>query len=112
MLRALRVVVLLGLVPCAAVAQPVVSFEANAVVVSGVAAGGRVALLGVGREPVEYSGRVVRSEAVLADEDGDGRVRLELERAVPWRSLWAAVDLADGAAVLAAPEGYPLRAGG
>ncbi len=109
MLRALGAGMLLGLVPGAAMAQPVVSFEANAVLVSGVAAGGRVALLGVGREPVEYSGRVVRSEAVLTDDDGDGRVRYELETVVPWRSLWAAVDLADGEVALAAPEGYPLR---
>jgi hypothetical protein len=108
-LRRFRLAVPLLLLPGALTAQPILTIEANAVVASGVTAGGQVAFLGVGREPVEWSGRVVRFEAVLADDDGDGTVRFILETVVPWRSVWAAVDLATGGAALAAPAGYPLR---
>jgi hypothetical protein len=107
--RGWSLVVPLLLLPSTLSAAPVLSFEENAVVASGVTSGGRVAFLGVGREPVEWSGRVVRFETVLADDDGDGSVRFSLEKAVPWRSVWAAVDLENGGAVLATPEGYPLR---
>jgi hypothetical protein len=57
-LRRFRLAGSLLLLPGALTAQPILTFEANAVVASGVTAGGRVAILGVGRDGHE------------ADQDG------------------------------------------
>jgi hypothetical protein len=87
-----------------------VSFEERAVVVQGVTPHGRVAVFGVAREVAEDDvATILQREEVLLDEDGDGAVRWELDRAIPIRSAWAAVDLESGAHAAAAPEGLPLR---
>jgi hypothetical protein len=89
---------------------PVITFEKNAVVVSGVTAKGQLVLFGVARELAEDDvATVVRRSQVLTDDDSDGRVRLDLGKDVPFRSVWVAVDLATGQWTTAAPEGYPLR---
>ncbi|MGH2627335.1 MAG: hypothetical protein ACRDHY_11870 [Anaerolineales bacterium] len=96
-------------------AQPLASgtvtlaFDERAVVASGLTAGGQVAWFGVAREPVNFGAAVVRREALLADEDADGKVRFELDRAVPFRSIWVAVDLTSGESAIGTPAGYPLR---
>jgi hypothetical protein len=100
------------LVPVSLAAQtpsPAISFEAEAVVASGVTAGGRVVWFSMAREISESAATIVRREEILEDEDGDGAVRFELDRAVPLRSIWVAVDLATGAWAAAGPEGYPLQ---
>jgi hypothetical protein len=53
MLRRFCQIALLLLLPSTLSAAPLLSFEENTVVASGVTSGGRVAFLGVGREPVE-----------------------------------------------------------
>jgi len=63
----------------------------------------------VAREPREFIGRIVDRETVLRDDDGDGAVSWTLETPVPFRSMWAAVDLASGQFTLGTPEDYPLR---
>jgi len=88
---------------------PVITFEEEAVAASGVTARGRVVWFSVAREIAESAATIVRREAILEDEDGDGAVRFELDRAVPQRSIWVAVDLATGAWAAAGPEGYPLQ---
>jgi hypothetical protein len=100
---------LLGLPVVAAAVQPVISFEPEAVTVSGLTAGGKVVWFGVAREISERVATIVRRTRVLTDEDSDGAVRLELDRTVPFQSIWVAVDLTTGTAALAVPEGYPLR---
>jgi hypothetical protein len=92
-----------------AAAQPVLGFETKAVVASGVPAGGRVAVFGVGKGHNGFTGYLVRWQEVLPDDDGDGAARLELEFALPWKSVWAAIDLGSGELSLAAPEGFALR---
>jgi hypothetical protein len=86
-----------------------VSFEAAAVVASGVTPGERVAWFSVAREDTGSGSLIVRREEVTADTDRDGTVRLDLDRPVPPRSIWAAVDLKTGDFALAAPADYPLR---
>ena len=113
--RRLSPLAALLLVPISLAAQPAppavpaISFEAEAVVASGVTAQGRVVWFSVAREIAESAATIVRRERILADEDGDGAVRFELDRAVPLRSIWVAVDLATGAWAAAGPEGYPLQ---
>jgi hypothetical protein len=102
-------VMLVGLPVTAAAVQPVISFEPEAVAVSGLTPGGKVVWFGVAREISERTATIVRRTRVLTDEDSDGVVRLELGRDVPFQSIWVAVDLTTGAATLETPEGYPLR---
>jgi len=92
-----------------AAAEPVVSFEEQAVVVSGLTPKGQVVWFGVAKQIEGFMAHFVRREDLLTDEDGDGAVRFELDRTVPLQSIWVAVDLATGDAAVATPEGYPLR---
>lgn len=74
-----------------------VTLEADAVVVSGVTAKGKAALLGVTREIGEDDYPTVKRHLeVLADEDGDGTIRYPVAPGVPVRSVWAVVDLTSG----------------
>jgi hypothetical protein len=114
MKRALPLLLFLAL-PAAVLAQPAgknpkISFGERSVTVDGIAPKGEVVWLSVAREvaPDDVATLVRRSD-VLTDDDGDGRVRWDLDRAVPLRSIWVAVDLASGAIATATPEGYPLR---
>jgi hypothetical protein len=101
-------VLLLVALPCLA-AEPVVSFEEQAVVVSGLTPNGQVVWFSVAKQIESSMAHFVRREDVLADEDGDGAVRFELDRMVPLQSIWVAVDLTTGAVAVATPEGYTLR---
>jgi hypothetical protein len=91
----------------AARAELSVAMEGAAVVVSGLAPGGQVALLGAQRTDLAYHGRTEARRSLERDADQDGVVRLELEKAVPWKSLWLAVALATGEWAAAVPEGFP-----
>jgi hypothetical protein len=101
--------VALPLGAAAATGPPTIRFEPQAVVASGLTPGGQVVWFGVAREIADEVTTMVRRDAIAADDDRDGTVRLELTREVPWKSVWIAVDLATGEYAAAAPEGYPLR---
>lgn len=90
-------------------ATPAVTFEEAAVVASGLEPAARVGWFSVAREPGESVSRIVRREAVVADDDGDGTVRFELDAPVPQSSVWFAVDLAGGALTVASPAGRSKR---
>lgn len=105
----LAILALLTLAPAVHSAPATLSFEPEAVVASGLAPGGRVALFSVAREAHPYVSRVVRREEILTDDDGDGVVQLELGGPVPVESVWMAIDLADGGLAVAAPEGTSFR---
>ena len=87
---------------------PALSLAGGAVAVSGLAPGGQAVVFGVAREVRDGVSTVVRREAVLADDDGDGAVRLELPGEVPAASVWVAVDLGSGGLAIATPEGSPF----
>ena len=107
-MKALAVgLVLLAAAPLSAT-PPAVSFEAEAVVATGITPKGQAVWFSVAREISRRSTNVVPRHQVAADEDGDGTVRLELGQEVPLRSIWFAVDLATGETGVATPEGFPL----
>lgn len=93
-------------------AAPAMTIEPSAVLVSGLAPGGEVVYFSVAREVTTYAANVVRREGRMKDDDLDGSVRIAVDPAVPWRSIWVAVDLATGLVIPATPEGYPLRDSG
>ncbi len=82
--------------PSEAPARLTLSFEGTAVVASGLRSGGQVVWFGVARELDDGWATIVRREEVASDTDGDGVVRLELDREVPLQSVWVAVDLTNG----------------
>ena len=108
-MRSLPAVCLLLLAtPLAAAAPPEITFEPDAVVARGVSPKGQAVWFGVAREISRQATNVVPRHEILADDDGDGTVRLELDGEVPLRSIWFAVDLATGETGVATPEGFPL----
>jgi hypothetical protein len=90
-------------------AEPLITFEEQSVVASGMSPGGQVVWFSVAKQIEGRMADFVRRDDLLIDEDGDGSVRFELGRDVPRQSIWVAVDLATGEAAVATPEGYPLR---
>lgn len=101
---------------CALIAVPVsaapfrVTLESDAVVVSGVTANGKAALLGVTREIGEDDYPMVKRHLeVLADDDGDGTIRYPVEPGIPLRSVWAVVDMTSGDHDSVAPQAFGER---
>jgi hypothetical protein len=90
-------------------ARPELAFEDSAAVVSGIHAKGQVAWFSVAREIADDWATIVRREDVAEDTDGDGVVRFDLDRPVPLKSIWVAVDLTTGEYALGTPEGFPLQ---
>lgn len=105
---AFLLVLLLGL-SAAAAAEPLISFAEKSITASGVTPGGKVVWFGVAREIAEHTATLVRRSRIVIDDDRDGAVRLDLDRPVPFQSIWVAIDLTTGASAVATPEGYPLR---
>jgi hypothetical protein len=111
-LRVWQVAIVLALSLTAAGAAPLpaelsVAVEGAAVVVSGLAPGGQVALLGAQRTDFAYHSRTETRRSLETDADQDGVVRREFEQAVPWKSVWLAVALGTGAWAAAVPAGFP-----
>lgn len=89
---------------------PQIAFQPRSVMVEGITAKGQAVGFSVSREVAEDDvATVVRRVQMLADDDGDGKVQWDLDREVPLRSIWVAVDLATGQVAAASPDGYPLR---
>lgn len=93
-------------------APPVVSFEDQAVLVTGATPGGSVVVFGVSQGFNGFTGYYLEDDELLVDDDRDGAVQLELDLPLSKRrSMWAVVDLASGELVLSTPEGdAPARA--
>lgn len=92
-----------------AVAEPLVRFERERVVVSGVVPKARVVFFAVALNPLGYESEVLRWATIVPDTDGDGIAALDLGREVPWKSLWVVADLTNNKYVVAAPAGFPTR---
>jgi hypothetical protein len=89
--------------------DPLITFSANGITVGEVTSLGRVLLFGLTRETADYSTRVRRYDEIVTDSDGDRVVAFELETALPFRSVWVAMDLDSGGYAVAAPAGLQLR---
>ena len=108
-MRTLAGILLLGLAAVPTSAQPTVAFEPSALVAKGVTPGGSVVWFEIARVRPRWTTQVVRRDVIIADDDADGVVRLELKDPVPARSIWTAVDLATGAFTVATPDTMPRR---
>lgn len=89
---------------------PTLQFESTAVVCNGFTGGGEVVLFAVSREP-QPTGEsdVVQTRLVARDTDGDGSIRFDLGRPVPYLSVWSAVDMTSGAFAVGTKAPFPLR---
>jgi hypothetical protein len=89
-------------------AKPGITFEAEAVVASGLTPGNPVVWFGVERRvDPDFSTQVVRHTEV-ATAAADGTARFALGREVAVRSVWIAVDQTRGEFAVAAPDGYRI----
>jgi len=88
-------------------AAPVITFETNKVVASGITPGGTAVWFGEAHERPAVYIRLTNRTVVVADEDRDGVVELELGRSVATRSVWTVTDLATGATAWAPAPGFP-----
>jgi hypothetical protein len=86
-----------------------IELEGDSVRVTGATPGGKVVVFSVARETELHPVRVVRRDAIVPDTEGGGEITFELDREVPWQSVWVAVDLESGAFELATPQGFELR---
>ena len=87
---------------------PVITFETDSVVVSGVVPGSRIVWTMEAKEVYDQFLTVVTDRGVLVDDDLDGAVRIQRNSTrpndpnVPEWSIWGVVDLEDGAFATAA----------
>jgi hypothetical protein len=72
--------------------------------VRGLTAGAKVAWIGLSRVSVDSGIVIRRFDGLDTDSDGDGVIALAIEGTVPLRSIWIAVDLANGRIAVAAPS--------
>ncbi len=87
-----------------------VTFEEAAVVVSDATPGGDVVVFGMARVPWgAYTQVVRRADVLAADALGEALYEMPDGKAVPFKSLWAAVDLQTGHYAVAAPGDFPLQ---
>jgi hypothetical protein len=75
------------------------------VTISGITPGGKVALLGVAREPGPYMSRLVTYRELLTDADADGMIVFTPRAKVAHSSIWIAVDVETGSATTVTPSG-------
>ena len=87
---------------------PAITFEQNAVVVTGVTPNAQVVVFGVSRQAVAYVWRTSNISTTV-ESDAEGMARLELERPVWPNSIYAAVDFTTGRFAIASPQGTPRR---
>jgi hypothetical protein len=89
-------------------ADPVITFEEQAVVAQ-VTPGATTAWFSVVHEWQGYRLKIFDRAQLLADEDGDGIVRMELSGPSKRNSVWMVTDLASGEYAFAVPEGCTLK---
>jgi hypothetical protein len=108
--RAVLVSILLSLVAAQVVraappAPPAIALDGSTVVVTSITPRGRVFLYGFALEARGWYSQIVRRSVYLTD-DGSGRVQWAIDRDIPLRSVWFAVDLSTGLFGVAQPSGY------
>ncbi len=89
----------------AAPAPLTVRLEPSAIVAEGLSPHGNVLLFGVSVESRGFNDAIRRWDRVASDDDGDGRVTFAFEEEIPFRSIWAVVDLRGDDYVVVTPQG-------
>jgi hypothetical protein len=90
-------------------AQPTMTISSTRITIDGLPRGATIALMGAGRKPAYYMNEVVSRREVLVDSDRDGTVMLDVPDGIAARSLWIAVNVADGHALIGTPTGFVGR---
>ena len=116
MSRFIAIIVLAVTLTFAAAAQPKtepaeplsVAISGAQVTVTNATPGGRVVFFGVARFAKNYRVTVRRFDKVVADEDRDGKVVLEIGESLPWKTIFAAVDFSSGRFGLTTTGDFPL----
>ena len=85
-----------------------VKIDGSHVTVTGATAGGKVAFFGVGRFVKQYRVSVRRFDKIVADDDKDGTVVLDIGEKLPWKTIFAAVDVNTGRYGLTTTADFPL----
>jgi hypothetical protein len=85
-----------------------VAIAGSKVTVTGATPGGRVVFFGIGRFVKERRVTVRRFDKIVADDNNDGTVVLEIGEKLPWKTVFAAVDLTSGRYGLATMSDFPL----
>ena len=84
---------------------PTLVVSSQAVMASGMTPGGTVVWLGLARKVVEYEAVFVRRHGIV-QADALGNAQLPVTEAVPYQSIWLAIDLATGGYATASPAGF------
>lgn len=105
----ITVFLLLIAVPAAADPPLTISFSEGAFVIDDLEPGAAVIVTTVERSSRNYVPWNERHDRWLEDEDGDGSVRLEIDREVPPKFAVIAVELGSGRFDVWTPEGSPAR---
>jgi hypothetical protein len=100
---------LLSALPAKAAQGLSVVLTEGAVTVTGASPGSSVIYFAVGLYPTGYEARQAKWSSVVDDTNNDGTTVLTVTEGVPWKSIWVAVDLANGHYGVASPPGFPAR---
>lgn len=87
-------------------APPVITFNGSTVQIAPVTPNATVFVYGIAREATGWMSAVVRRATYLTDA-GAGTVSWTIDKPVPVRSVWFAVDLSNGMTATAYPDGFP-----
>lgn len=114
MLRCLFLIAILftriDLVAAELPSRPLITFTATGVAVSELEPGATVYVYSLGRELRGTHTNVVPREKKLVDDDRDGQVTWDLGTALPWRSIWLAVEMGSGRYAVGIPPQYRSQA--
>jgi len=81
------------------------AFDGDSVVVSGLAPGAEIVYFSIHRFNDDYVPRTLRRDELLTDDDGDGEVRVALDRSPTGKFLAVAAELSSGRFAVLTPEG-------
>ena len=107
----MKTLLLLGTVLLVAPAQAAiqVTYERQALNVSGITRGGAIAVFGVNLGVDHGYPRVHKEEQIVRDDAGTSTVRVAVTDAISFRSLWVIVDVETGDYVVSTPPGFRPR---
>jgi hypothetical protein len=90
------------------ITTPVLSFDADSVIVSNVSVSGKVVLIGTSLSTWRNLPLSKAERIVIADDDRDGIIRYKLNYKLPLRSIWVAIDFETGGWTIGGPPGYSV----
>jgi len=107
----LRLAIGIGLLLASALSASATTIELQptAVIARDVAPGADVVFFGVALQPDGYGAQLEQWAEVISGAAGTTSARLDLKAPLPYKSMWAAVDLTTGEYALSSPAGYTAK---